>query len=260
MKQTKPIIHGHDHGHGSSDPVLITYESVGTGGGGGGTGPLVEVRRNSADPTYTRPRINLIEGVNVSMSIADDVTDDEVDVTIAMGAVTAVPDPLWTGLGFKAISGDPKIYGGNVGINSGTVYAVAVWFKEGTVVSSVGLFLVTGATAVTTFEAGIYSSALALLAGSGNAAAGPVNGWRFASLSSVWTCPADGIYYLAFLFVGSTPGSFFSNSFGDTGFALIAQSPGPGNPWIVWRQTGQTDLPATAAPGALTRAPMMYAL
>ena len=43
----------------------------------------VKVRKNSAGSTYTRSRLNLIEGANVTLTVADDSTDDEIDVTIA---------------------------------------------------------------------------------------------------------------------------------------------------------------------------------
>lgn len=43
----------------------------------------VQVRKNSTGSTYTRPRINLIEGSGVTLTVADDGTDNEVDVTIA---------------------------------------------------------------------------------------------------------------------------------------------------------------------------------
>lgn len=42
----------------------------------------VQVRKNSAGSTFTRRRINLIEGTNVSLTVSDDSGDDEVDVTI----------------------------------------------------------------------------------------------------------------------------------------------------------------------------------
>lgn len=40
-------------------------------------------RKNSAGSVFTRRRINLIEGSNVTITVADDAGDDEVDVTIA---------------------------------------------------------------------------------------------------------------------------------------------------------------------------------
>lgn len=42
-----------------------------------------KVRKNSTGSTFTRGRLNLIEGTNVTITVADDSADDEVDVTIA---------------------------------------------------------------------------------------------------------------------------------------------------------------------------------
>lgn len=44
--------------------------------------PFTGVRRNSAAPVYNRHTINLIEGSNVTLTVADDSGNDEVDVTI----------------------------------------------------------------------------------------------------------------------------------------------------------------------------------
>jgi hypothetical protein len=43
----------------------------------------VGVRKNSDGSTFTRRRLNLIEGANVTLTIADDSVNEEVDVTIA---------------------------------------------------------------------------------------------------------------------------------------------------------------------------------
>jgi hypothetical protein len=43
----------------------------------------VGVRKNSAGSTFERRRINLIEGANVTLTVADDSANEEVDVTIA---------------------------------------------------------------------------------------------------------------------------------------------------------------------------------
>lgn len=42
----------------------------------------VGVRKNSAGSTYLRRRINVIEGSGISVTLADDATDEEVDVTL----------------------------------------------------------------------------------------------------------------------------------------------------------------------------------
>ncbi len=49
----------------------------------GASGGSVTVRKNSGADVGTRPRINLIEGANVTLTITDDTGDNEVDVTIA---------------------------------------------------------------------------------------------------------------------------------------------------------------------------------
>ncbi len=43
----------------------------------------VSVRKNSAAPVHTRPRLNFIEGSNITITVADDTTDNEVDITIS---------------------------------------------------------------------------------------------------------------------------------------------------------------------------------
>lgn len=54
----------------------------------------VGVRKNSAGTTHVRQRINLIEGSNVTLTVADDSGSDEVDVTIAAsgGSTIAVKE------------------------------------------------------------------------------------------------------------------------------------------------------------------------
>lgn len=58
-----------------------------------GSSSGVQVRKNSAGSTFTRPRINLIEGTGVTLTVADDSTDNEVDVTI--NASTGGSTPAW---------------------------------------------------------------------------------------------------------------------------------------------------------------------
>lgn len=43
----------------------------------------VDIRKNSTGSTFTRPRINFIEGSNITLTVADDSGDGEVDVTVA---------------------------------------------------------------------------------------------------------------------------------------------------------------------------------
>jgi hypothetical protein len=48
------------------------------------TGQSVVVRKNSAGAEVTRPRLNLIEGANVTITLADDPVDSEADITFAL--------------------------------------------------------------------------------------------------------------------------------------------------------------------------------
>lgn len=41
------------------------------------------IRKNSTGSDFRRGRINLIEGTNITLTVADDPTNNEVDVTIA---------------------------------------------------------------------------------------------------------------------------------------------------------------------------------
>lgn len=43
----------------------------------------IGARKNSAGSTYQRRRLNFIEGSNVTITVTDDSTDQEVDVTIS---------------------------------------------------------------------------------------------------------------------------------------------------------------------------------
>lgn len=49
----------------------------------------VRARKNSTGATYARSRLNLIEGSNVTLAVADDAGDDEIDVTIAASTTGA---------------------------------------------------------------------------------------------------------------------------------------------------------------------------
>lgn len=51
----------------------------------------IRLRKNSGTTTYERTRINLIEGSNVTLTVADDATDDEIDITIAATGASGAP-------------------------------------------------------------------------------------------------------------------------------------------------------------------------
>lgn len=74
------------------------------------TGPLsavarVGVRKNSTGSTFERRRLNLIEGSNVTLTVADDSGSEEVDVTIAAagGSGAVATDAIWDAKGDLAV-------------------------------------------------------------------------------------------------------------------------------------------------------------
>lgn len=80
------------------------------GGGDPLTGLLdanarVAVRKNSTGSVFTRRRINLIEGANVTLTVADDGASEEVDITIA------APDP--TVYAYRTISSNATAAAGD---------------------------------------------------------------------------------------------------------------------------------------------------
>lgn len=68
--------HAVKHQTGGDDALTATIDS----------NARVGVRKNSAGSTFLRRRLNLIEGANVTLTVADDAVDEEVDVTIAGAA------------------------------------------------------------------------------------------------------------------------------------------------------------------------------
>jgi hypothetical protein len=55
------------------------------------------VRKNSTGSDFERRRINFIEGSNVTLTVTDDPTDNEIDVTIATPAYSAPDDDSVSG-------------------------------------------------------------------------------------------------------------------------------------------------------------------
>jgi len=69
--------HAASHQNGGGDEI-----NVGGLSGQLADAQLVGVRKNSAGSTFTRQRLNFIEGSNVTLTVADDVGNGEVDITI----------------------------------------------------------------------------------------------------------------------------------------------------------------------------------
>lgn len=78
------------------------------GEGFGLPSPGVKGRKNGGSDTGTRSRINFIEGSNVTITLADDSADDELDITIAASAGSSGATPfkitVLNGTGNKTVS------------------------------------------------------------------------------------------------------------------------------------------------------------
>jgi hypothetical protein len=74
--------HASTHSDGSSDPITGNLAAT----------ARVNLRKNTSTAVGTRRGINLIEGANITLSMADDSANERVNVTISAGtAVTTIP-------------------------------------------------------------------------------------------------------------------------------------------------------------------------
>lgn len=92
-----PSAHKTTHETGGSDALTGNVDA----------NARVGVRKNSAGSTFLRRRINLIEGTNVTLTVADDSGGEEVDVTIASsggGGGSVATDVIWDTKGDIAIA------------------------------------------------------------------------------------------------------------------------------------------------------------
>jgi hypothetical protein len=131
----------------------------------------VIVRKNSAGSDFIRRRLNLIEGSNVTLTVADDSANNEVDVTIA------------------AASG-----GGNQRASFGTVFEKAERFTLTTVSTGSATFGVNGLV-LSTGATGTSSQAARLEGGSFNGWDKYAHNTAVAIYCRVSTAPTTGSAY-----------------------------------------------------------------
>ncbi|MCK5019775.1 MAG: hypothetical protein KAS32_22140 [Candidatus Peribacteraceae bacterium] len=108
-----PTLHAGTHERSGTDEIVVTDL----------TGLLndpqkVTVRKNTGADVGSQPRLNIIEGTNVSIDIAEDVGDNEIDITVnAIGSGSGdVNGPV------SAVDNELSIYNGTTGkiIKGGT--------------------------------------------------------------------------------------------------------------------------------------------
>ena len=90
-----PAAHAASHQNGGTDEINV----AGLSGELADAQPIT-VRKNTGADVGTRSRLNLIEGANVTLTIADDGVGDEVDITIAAASGGSTP----TGTGFRHVT------------------------------------------------------------------------------------------------------------------------------------------------------------
>ena len=92
---------------GRSAPAVSTGGGGSEGGGGGESSAAAAVTiRKAGTDIGTRPNVNLIEGSGISLTVADDSGDDEVDVTITSTAAAGSGLSLLGTWGVDSISAD----------------------------------------------------------------------------------------------------------------------------------------------------------
>lgn len=135
--------------------------------------------------------------------------------------------------------------GASVG-TAGTEFASLVEFRRGDVVAGIALGVTVNATTLTLAKVAIWDSAGTLLASSAddsaNYNAGTVPRVQKTALSAAYTIPADGAYYVGFLFVGTTGATLVRGA----NLAGIAIAVGTGVLPFMQSAGGKTDVGTTS--------------
>jgi hypothetical protein len=129
---------------------------------------------------------------------------------------------------------------GGTAFASGDQRAVLIAMRKGEKVSSLLRQVTVAGSGVTLAKAGIWDSAGTLLASTADfSAAVAATGVISAPLTSSWTAPADGAYYVGDVYVGGTPPTLLRGSSGITGYTGQAL---PGAKPVSVGNSGKTDL------------------
>lgn len=158
-----------------------------------------KVRKNSTGSDFSRSRLNLIEGTGVTITVADDSANDEVDVTIAATGGGGGSDfdktvPTYrfpAGGGYTQIAQEDPADGSNayVDMQYGEVLLVAT--PDGSNFVQVGLLFNLNISLST-----VGSGSIVLNAGpSGIVSQGAGKGFRFRNLNADPSSPVTGLTY-----------------------------------------------------------------
>lgn len=94
-----PSTHASSHATGGADALTGNLDA----------NARVAISKNSGATTGTRRRVNLIEGSGITLTVADDSVNEEVDVTIAATGGGSTPDASTTTKGVTLMSHAPAV-------------------------------------------------------------------------------------------------------------------------------------------------------
>ncbi len=129
-------------------------------------------------------------------------------------------------------------------LSSGEVAYVGIFLRQGEIITNLHVVILTAGAGLTLSKCGIYDTVGNRLASSANqGAAWQSSGLKTVALTSSYTVPSAGFYYLAMLVTGVTPPAMPT---AQTNTASMGNALGA-NPAPVNLQAAQADLPAVAA-------------
>jgi hypothetical protein len=113
-----PKAHATSHQSGGSDVITVTGLS-----GLLSDAQKVTIRKNTGSNIGTRPRLNFIEGTNITLTVADDATDNEVDITITAAGGGGF-DPTTSSVFYEEFN---SVYVSSITGLTNVVFANNVW-------------------------------------------------------------------------------------------------------------------------------------
>lgn len=123
-------------------------------------------------------------------------------------AVPGAADPVVQGSGLVAWTVDPVLTAGQIADSSGSIHGGSVWLNAGDTVSWLAEVVVSDGVGMTHGGFAIYDSNLDLVSQTadtpGAFQTAPTDSWVKLPLTTPYTVPSSGIYYLVDLLAGST--------------------------------------------------------
>jgi hypothetical protein len=154
------------------------------------------------------------------------------------------PNELQDLLGIKGWTIDPRVCGNAHIGTSQWLHGVAVDFSAETIITNLSVYLSVAAMGLTYGGMGIYDSNFNLISQTANTpAAYQTTGWVTQPLTSTFVVPANGIYYLSDLYVGTTMPTYID------AVATIVSSQMPNGKFLWFQDRGPYNtLPAACIP------------